>query len=128
MLEFCLQNRHGQQTRQGLLVNDFMLEEILRQGFERVAMLLEDLQGALIHPLDHGLCLAVNVLGSDFARLVPLQQPGLVLLLNSNGQYVFLPTGWSRRTGSAIAVPKSEQVRLDYRSAGSRPDSLPTSC
>ena len=53
---------------------------------------------------------------------------GLVLLLNSNGQYVFLPTGWNRRTGSAIAVPKSDQIRLDYRSAGSRPDSLPTSC
>ncbi len=53
---------------------------------------------------------------------------GLVLLLNSNGQYVFLPTGWNRRTGSAIAVPKSEQIRLDYRSAGSREDSLPTTC
>ena len=53
---------------------------------------------------------------------------GLVLLLNSNGQYVFLPTGWNRRTGSAIAVPKSEQIRLDYRSAGAREDSLPTSC
>lgn len=53
---------------------------------------------------------------------------GLVLLLNSNGQYVFLPTGWNRRTGSVIAVPKSEQIRLDYRSAGSREDSLPTSC
>ncbi len=53
---------------------------------------------------------------------------GLVLLLNSNGQYVFLPTGWNRRTGSAIAVPKSEQIRLDYRSAGSREDTLPTSC
>jgi uncharacterized membrane protein len=53
---------------------------------------------------------------------------GLVLLLNSNGQYVFLPTGWNRRTGSAIAVPKSDQIRLDYRSAGAREDSLPTSC
>ena len=53
---------------------------------------------------------------------------GLVLLLNSNGQYVFLPTGWNRRTGSAIAVPKSDQIRLDYRSSGSREDTLPTSC
>jgi hypothetical protein len=53
---------------------------------------------------------------------------GLVLLLNSNGQYIFLPKGWNRRTGSAIAVPKSEQIRLDYRSAGSREDSLPPSC
>ena len=44
---------------------------------------------------------------------------GLVLLLNSNGQYVFLPVGWTRADGSAIAVPKSDGVRLDYRSAGS---------
>jgi len=53
---------------------------------------------------------------------------GLVLLLNSNGQYVFLPTGWDRRTGSAVAVPKSGQIRLDYRSSGALEDALPTSC
>jgi hypothetical protein len=53
---------------------------------------------------------------------------GLVLLLNSNGQYVFLPTGWDRRTGRAIAVPKSAQIRLDYRSSGALKDALPASC
>ncbi|WP_374970750.1 hypothetical protein [Terrabacter sp. BE26] len=53
---------------------------------------------------------------------------GLVLLLNSNGQYVFLPVGWDRRSGSAVAVPKSGQIRLDYRSAGALEDALPTSC
>ena len=53
---------------------------------------------------------------------------GLVLLLNSNGQYVFLPAGWTRRTGSAIAVPKSDQIRLDYRSSGALESTLPTSC
>ncbi len=53
---------------------------------------------------------------------------GLVLLLNSNGQYVFLPAGWNRRTGRAIAVPKSEQIRLDYRSSGSPSGALPSTC
>lgn len=53
---------------------------------------------------------------------------GLVLLLNSDSQYVFLPTGWTRAAGSAIAVPKSSQVRLDYRSAGAVEGTLPASC
>lgn len=53
---------------------------------------------------------------------------GLVLLLNSNGQYVFLPAEWTRGSGSAVAVPKSEQVRLDYRSAGAPDATLPRTC
>jgi hypothetical protein len=52
---------------------------------------------------------------------------GLVLLLNSNGQYVLLPVGWTRADGSAIAVPKTDGVRIDYRTAGAT-DALPSTC
>lgn len=52
---------------------------------------------------------------------------GLVLLLNSSGQYVFLPVGWTRSDGSAIAVPHGAGIRLDYRSPGSS-DAKPSAC
>ena len=53
---------------------------------------------------------------------------GLMLLLNSNGQYVFLPVGWTRSSGSAIAVPRTDSIRLDYRSAGSTDADLAPTC
>ena len=52
---------------------------------------------------------------------------GLVLLLNTDGQYVFLPVGWTRADGSAVAVPRGEGIRLDYRSPGSS-DALTPTC
>ncbi|MBN6039596.1 hypothetical protein JYK18_32380 [Amycolatopsis sp. 195334CR] len=39
---------------------------------------------------------------------------GLKLLLQSGGQYVFLPDGWRRSRGTAFVVPRSDKLRLDF--------------
>ncbi|EWT02751.1 hypothetical protein N865_04725 [Intrasporangium oryzae NRRL B-24470] len=70
---------------------------------------------------------AVRCVGGD-AAAYGFRYSGLVLLLNSEGQYVFLPAGWTRSAGSAIAVPKRDGIRLDYRSAGATDGALPATC
>jgi hypothetical protein len=76
-------------------------------------------------PAEHGVQV-VRCAGGESAAY-SFRYSGLMLLLNSNGQYVFLPVGWTRTQGSAFAVPKADGIRLDYRSAGSS-DALPPSC
>ncbi|QFU90402.1 hypothetical protein [Amycolatopsis sp. YIM 10] len=39
---------------------------------------------------------------------------GLKLLLQSGGQYVFLPADWRRSRGTAFVVPRSDKLRLDF--------------
>ncbi|WP_370616709.1 hypothetical protein [Mumia sp. Pv 4-285] len=44
---------------------------------------------------------------------------GLFLLLEAGDQYVFLPVTWTRDSGSAFLVPRTDAVRLDVRPDGS---------
>ncbi|OXM49453.1 hypothetical protein [Amycolatopsis alba] len=46
---------------------------------------------------------------------------GLKLLLQSGGQYVFLPANWRTSTGVAFVIPKTEKQRLEFGPSRSVP-------
>jgi hypothetical protein len=43
---------------------------------------------------------------------------GLKLVLQSGGQYLFLPTSWTRADGSAIVIPRTDALRLEFSAPG----------
>jgi hypothetical protein len=43
---------------------------------------------------------------------------GLKLLLQSGGQYLFLPAGWTPGNGVAVLMPRSDTLRLEFSPAG----------
>jgi hypothetical protein len=97
----------------------------LAAGLDRSARVVLYSEKSLGIPAEHGVQVVRCAGGASAAYA--FRYSGLMLLLNSNGQYIFLPVGWTRQDGSAFAVPKDGGVRLDYRSAGSS-DDLPPSC
>ena len=46
---------------------------------------------------------------------------GLVLVLQAGGQYLFLPRGWRHTDGTAILLPRSEGLRLEFRGPAAAP-------
>ncbi|UOX89336.1 hypothetical protein MUY14_01445 [Amycolatopsis sp. FBCC-B4732] len=42
---------------------------------------------------------------------------GLKLIMQSGDQYLFVPSGWSASTGTAVIVPRSDAIRLDTSGA-----------
>jgi hypothetical protein len=43
---------------------------------------------------------------------------GLKLVLQSGDQYLFLPADWSRASGAAILIPRSDTMRLEFSGPG----------
>jgi hypothetical protein len=43
---------------------------------------------------------------------------GLKLVLQSGDQYLLLPAGWTRENGTALLIPRSEAVRLEFAPPG----------
>jgi hypothetical protein len=43
---------------------------------------------------------------------------GLKLVFQSSGQYLFLPAGWTRSEGSAIVIPRTDSLRLEFTAPG----------
>lgn len=52
---------------------------------------------------------------------------GLKLVLHSGQQYLFLPAAWSRRSGAAILIPRTEALRLEFTAPGAV-DPPPRTC
>jgi hypothetical protein len=46
---------------------------------------------------------------------------GLKLIFQSSGQYLFLPAGWTRSEGSAIVIPRTDSLRLEFTAPGVAP-------
>jgi hypothetical protein len=46
---------------------------------------------------------------------------GLKLLLQSGGQYVFVPANWQVSSGVSFVLPRSDSLRLEFSPAGSKP-------
>jgi hypothetical protein len=97
----------------------------LASGLGRSAHVVVYSEKSLGIPAEHGVRVLRCASGGQSAY--GFRYSGLVLLLNTDGQYVFLPVGWTRSDGSAVAVPRDGAIRLDYRSPGSN-DALPTTC
>jgi hypothetical protein len=56
---------------------------------------------------------------------------GLKLVLESGGQYFFLPAGWTRASGAAILLPQDSSIRLEFSPARIAPGTAsppPPSC
>lgn len=56
---------------------------------------------------------------------------GLKLVLESGGQYLFLPAGWTRASGAAILLPQDSSMRLEFSPARIAPGTAsppPPSC
>lgn len=43
---------------------------------------------------------------------------GLKLVLQSGGQYLLLPAGWTRENGTAVLIPRGDGVRLEFAPPG----------
>jgi hypothetical protein len=50
---------------------------------------------------------------------------GLRLVIQSSGQYLFLPEGWTPATGGAIVVPRTDEIHLEFVGAAAR---IPSTC
>ncbi|WP_249998350.1 hypothetical protein [Actinoplanes sp. M2I2] len=50
----------------------------------------------------------------------------LKLVLQSGGQYLLLPTGWSPRDGTAILLPRTDSTRFDFTRADATVEPPPT--
>lgn len=46
---------------------------------------------------------------------------GLKLVLQSGGQYFFLPAGWTTADGAALVLPRTDSLRLEFTAAGTAP-------
>jgi hypothetical protein len=46
---------------------------------------------------------------------------GLKLVLQSGGQYFFLPAGWTTADGAALVLPRTDSLRLEFTAAGPAP-------
>jgi hypothetical protein len=55
----------------------------------------------------------------------PFRYEGLKLVLQSGDQYFFLPAGWTREHGSALVIPRTDDLRLEFHTAAR---SYPPSC
>jgi hypothetical protein len=53
---------------------------------------------------------------------------GLKLILQSGGQYVLLPGEWTRTTGVAFVIPRTDSLRLELHPASTGAGRLPASC
>lgn len=104
-------------------VGDYSASVGTRRGHE-VEARIPDMASVVVYS-EGGL----NLTG-DGVREVPCAQPdagykyrydGLKLLLQSGGQYVFLPATWRSSAGTAFIVPRSDSLRLDFGPPGSRP-------
>lgn len=43
---------------------------------------------------------------------------GLKFVLQSGNHYLFLPTGWTRTSGTALVIPRSDALRLEFSGPG----------
>lgn len=43
---------------------------------------------------------------------------GLKLVMQSSGQYLFLPQGWTHDSGPAIVIPRTDTIRLEFAAPG----------
>ncbi|EME62163.1 hypothetical protein [Amycolatopsis decaplanina] len=56
----------------------------------------------------------VQVKCADPESAYKYRYTGLKLLLQSGGQYVFLPANWRAPTGVAFVIPKTDKLRLEF--------------
>jgi hypothetical protein len=55
------------------------------------------------------------------ASSFPYRYDGLKLVLQSGGQYFFLPAGWTTADGAALVLPRTDSLRLEFTAAGPAP-------
>lgn len=94
-----------------------------RRGFE-VEARIPAMAGVVVYSKEN-----LSLAGGG-VRQVVCEQPdaaykyrydGLKLLLQSGGQYVFLPATWRSTAGTAFVVPRTESLRLEFGPPESRP-------
>ncbi|PSL57744.1 hypothetical protein B0I31_102723 [Saccharothrix carnea] len=104
-------------------VGDYSASVGTRRGFEIEAQ-VPWMADAVVYSTD-----SLNLAGEG-VRQVACAQPdaaykyrydGLKLLLQSGGQYVFLPAVWRSSAGTAFVVPRTDSLRLEFGPPGSTP-------
>lgn len=63
----------------------------------------------------------VELICDEADAAYPFRYDGLKLVLQSGNQYLLLPAEWSRDTGVAFLLPRSDTIRLDFFPAGVAP-------
>lgn len=104
-------------------VSDYSSAVGVRRGFE-VAAQIPARPAATIYSAE-SLNLSANgvlqVKCADPEAAYKYRYTGLKLLLQSGGQYVFVPSNWRAGTGVAFVVPKTDKLRLEFGPARSAP-------
>ncbi|GAA4419231.1 hypothetical protein GCM10023148_18310 [Actinokineospora soli] len=97
-------------------VGDYSQEVAIRRAFETEAGIaarpnttLYSAGSLSLDGLPHSAC------GDD--ATYRFRYTGLKLLLQSGGHYVLVPADWSATTGSAILLPRSDTIRLEFTPA-----------
>lgn len=52
--------------------------------------------------------------GSDAASAYRYRYEGLKFVLQSGGYYLFLPASWARTNGTAVVLPRTDSLRLEF--------------
>ncbi|WP_409492591.1 hypothetical protein [Amycolatopsis sp. cmx-11-12] len=108
-------------------VSDYSAAVGTRRGFE-VAAQLPARPAATLYSAESLNLTAGGVLQvkcADPGAAYKYRYTGLKLLLQSGGQYVFVPSGWRADTGVAFVIPKTDKLRLEFGPARSAP---PAAC
>ena len=99
-------------------VGDYSREVAVRRAFETEAQIAARPDAALYSAGSLGITgdgLHRTSCGEDAAYR--FRYTGLKLLLQSGGQYVLVPADWSRSTGPAILLPRTDTIRLEFTPA-----------
>ncbi|MFD1148303.1 hypothetical protein [Saccharothrix hoggarensis] len=104
-------------------VGDYSGSVGTRRGFE-VEARIPDMAGVVVYSKE-----SLSLAGGGVREVVCAQPDssyryrydGLKLLLQSGGQYVFLPATWRSSSGTAFVVPRTDSLRLEFGPPRSRP-------
>ncbi|ROP35205.1 hypothetical protein [Saccharothrix texasensis] len=108
-------------------VGDYSASVGTRRGFE-VEARIPDMPAVVVYSAE-----SLNLTGGGVRQVACGQSgaayqyryDGLKLLLQSGGQYVFVPATWRTSSGTAFVVPRTDSLRLEFGPPGSTP---PPSC
>lgn len=62
-----------------------------------------------------------RVVCADAEAAYRYRYDGLKILLQSGGQYVFVPAGWQAGSGTAFVIPRTDSLRLEFTGASIPP-------
>jgi hypothetical protein len=104
-------------------VGDYSHEVGTRQAFEAAAQIPVKPDAILYSTrnLDLDVDGVQQILCNRPGAAYTYRYTGLKLLLQSGGQYVFVPAGWQVSASTTVVIPRGDSLRLEFMPAGTTP-------